>query len=125
VTQEAAHVSAIGCVALALLAGGLAMFGLWRVAALVNSALALLFLGFAVPEPLAYVWNPQAFIARLGLAAVSDLPLAIIVAGMAVVALAGSLFSLSERHLAFWCGWAANLPTVALFLYFAFWFHIF
>jgi hypothetical protein len=125
VTQEAAQALAIGCAALALAAGGLGMFGLWRPASVVNAILALVVLAFAVPEPLAYAWNPQAFIARLGRAAVSDLPLAIILAGLSAAALAGSGLALAGRHLFFWPGWAANLPAVALFLYFAFWFHIF
>ena len=109
----------------ALAAAGLALLGLLRSAAVVNGALALLFLAFSTPGPAAYLLDSPAYVQRYGRAAVNDLRLTLVIAAFAVAALALSGLSLTGRRAAFWLGWAANLPTAGLVLYLAFWFHVF
>ena len=121
------NVEALAVAALAAMLGAAALWLLrYRgAAASLNGAIAVLLLALQAPGLIAYVWNPDAYVRQYGTAAVSELPMLMTGVWLDVVALAGSVLSVVWRPLLFWVGWLANLPTAALLLYLAFWFHIF
>jgi hypothetical protein len=124
-TQFEGQGLAVSCFAAAIVAGGLVLLGRPRAAAAVNAALAALFLVLAAPTLIARALSPDAYVQQYGRAGVNDLPLTIALVAVALIALVGSGLSFTGRPGVFWAGWLANLPTVALFLYLAFWFHVF
>ena len=121
------NVEALAVAALAAMLGAAALWLLrYRgAAASLNGAIAVLLLALQAPGLIGYVWNPDAYVRQYGTAAVSELPMLMTGVWLDVVALAGSVLSVVWRPLLFWVGWLANLPTAALLLYLAFWFHIF
>ena len=124
-TDSTAKLLAIGVLAIALAVAALALMRRRRAAAVLNGALALLFLAFEMPSVTAYVWDPEGYIGRYGAAAVGDLRLAAWGAVLAAIALACSIAAWRSRAIFLWLGWIDNLPTVALLVYLAFWFRVF
>jgi hypothetical protein len=125
-TQFEGQALALGCFVAVIFAGGLAIFGQLRAASAVNGALALLFLTFAVPNLVTWAVSPDAYVSQYGHAALSELPFTLGLAAIALIALAGCGLSYARRSVVFfWMSWLANLPTVALFVYLGFWFHVF
>jgi hypothetical protein len=116
----------LACLAAAIVAGGLAIFGRLRSAAAVNGALAALFLAKAAPDLILWAVTPDAYIRQYGSAALNEIPFTLGLAAMALIALTGSALSFVGRRVVFfWVSWLVNLPIVALLLYLAFWFRIF
>lgn len=124
-TDSEAKVLALAVVAIALAVAVLALLGHRRTAAALNGALALIFLALEAPGVVAYVSDAAAYIARYGAAAVGDVRLAAWGVALAALALLCSIAAWRSRRLFLWIGWIANLPTVALVVYLAFWFRIF
>src|SRR5216683_3855236 len=124
-TQFEGQELALACVAAAILAGGLALLDHLRVAAAVNGALAVLFLVLTAPSLIAWALSPDAYVQRYGGAALNEIPFTAGLVAIALIALAGSMLSFAWRPVVFWVSWLANLPTVALFFYLDFWFHVF
>jgi hypothetical protein len=69
--------------------------------------------------------SPDAYVQRYGRAALNEIPFTAGLVATALIALAGSMLSFAWRPVVFWVSWLANLPTVALFFYLGFWFHVF
>lgn len=124
-SDSAAKLLALGVLAAALAAAALALMRHRRAAAVLNGALAMLFLAFEVPSLLAYAGDPDRYIQRHGAAAVGDLRLAAWGALLAAIALACSIAAWRSRAIFLWIGWIDNLPAVALLVYLAFWFRVF
>lgn len=120
-----AKILAIGVLAAALAVAVLALLRRRRAAAVVNGALALLFLALELPSLAAYLWDPEGYAARYGTAAIGDLRLAAWGAVLAAIAGACSIAAWRSRAIFLWIGWVDNLPTVALLVYLAFWFRVF
>ena len=117
---------ALLCLAAGIVAGGLGLLGRPRAGAVANGALAAVFLAFAAPYLISWALSPDAFIRQYGRAALSELPLDLGLAALALIALAGSTLAFARRSaVVFWVGWLVNLPTVALIVYLGFWFHVF
>lgn len=124
-TDSTAKLLAIGVLAAALAVAALALMRRRRAAAALNGALALLFLALEVPSLAAYAWDPAGYTARYGAAAIGDLRLAAWGAVLASIAGACSVAAWRSRAIFLWIGWIANLPTIALLAYLAFWFRLF
>jgi hypothetical protein len=125
VTDSTAKILAIGVLTAALAVAALALLRRRRAAAVVNGALALLFLALETPGVAAYLWDSAAYVARYGAGAVGDVRLAAWGTALAALGLLGSVAAWRSRAIFLWIGWIANLPTVALLVYLAFWFRVF
>jgi hypothetical protein len=125
VSDSAAKLLAIGVLAAALAVAALALMRRRRAAAVVNGALALVFLALEAPSLVSYAVDPDGYIARYGAAALGDLRLAAWGAALSAVAIACSIAAWRSRAIFLWIGWIDNLPTVALLVYLAFWFRVF
>jgi ABC-type proline/glycine betaine transport system permease subunit len=125
VSDSAAKILAIGVLGLALGVAVLALMRRRRAAAVLNGALALVFLAFAMLSLAAYLWDPEGYVGRYGAAAIGDLRLAAWGAVLVAIAVACSFAAWRSRMVFLWLGWIDNLPTVALLLYLAFWFRVF
>jgi hypothetical protein len=124
-TDSTAKIFAIGVLAAALAVAVLALMRQRRAAAIVNGALALLFLALETPSVVDYLSDSAAYVARYGAGAVGDVRLAAWGMALAALALLGSIAAWPARAVFLWIGWIANLPTVALVVYLAFWFRVF
>ena len=124
-SDSTAKLLAIGVLAVALGVPALALMRRRRAAAVLNGALAVLFLALEVPSLVAYLWDPEGYVGRYGAAAIGDLRLAAWGTVLASIALACSIAAWRSRAIFLWIGWIDNLATVALIVYLAFWFRLF
>jgi hypothetical protein len=124
-TQSEIQSLALLCLAAAIVAAGLALLGYRRTAATVNGALSLLFVSLEAPSLVAWGLSPDAYVQQYGRAALSELKFNFFGLALSFVALVASGLALWWKPALFSVGWLANVPTVAMLLYFAFWFHIF
>ena len=124
-TDSAAKLLAIGVLVMALGVAALALTRRRRAAAVLNGALALVFLALEVPSVVSFLWDPEGYVGRYGAAAIGDLRLAAWGTMLAATALACSVAAWRSRAVFLWLGWIGNLPTVALLVYLVFWFRVF
>jgi hypothetical protein len=124
-TQSEVQLLALLCLAGAIVAAGLALLGYPRTAATVNGALSLLFVSLEAPSLIAWGLSPDSYVQQYGRAALNELNFNFVGLALSLVALVASGLALWWKPVLFSVGWLANVPTVTMLLYFAFWFHIF
>jgi hypothetical protein len=124
-TQSEVQLLALLCLAAAIIAAGLAPLGYLRTAATVNGALSLLFVSLEAPSLIAWGLSPDSYVQQYGRAALNELNFNFVGLALSLVALVASGLALWWKPVLFSVGWLANVPTVTMLLYFAFWFHIF
>jgi hypothetical protein len=124
-TQSEVQLFALLCLAAMIVAGGLALLGYLRTAAIVNGALSMVFVFLEAPSLIVWGLSPDAYVQQYGRAALNELNFNFVGLALSLVALAASGLTLWCKPMLFSVGWLANVPTVTMLLYFAFWFHIF
>jgi hypothetical protein len=121
---------AIGALAdLLIIAGAiaalLAALRRYRPAAMLNAALAAVFIALDLIALLAWARDSSAYLSSNGSVPHSDLVFLACSVALALASFAFACVAYWKASPIVWIAWLANVPHIAIYAYLAFWFHVF